>query len=466
MLKEFIGPFVATFFIALFVLIMQFLWKYIDDLVGKGLEWYILAKLLFYTSVTLIPLALPLAVLVSSIMTYGNLAEHLEITAAKASGISLTRLLRPLFLSAMLLSIVAFLFSNYVLPVANLRSGVLLHDVRQHKPALDIRQGVFYSGIDDYSIRIARKDKDSEKLYGIMIYDHTGGLGNNKIILADSGSMKFIEDKKFLLMTLYNGRSYEEDVRFVNGVNTRPLTQAVFSEYQIRFDLSIFKLKRTPEEWYKDSWQMLNIRQLSRVIDSLTRQYQQRMDELRSSSVAYLHFLSDSLLMQQAVGTTTDATRWQDEMTRSARIFVYENALSLARNAQVFANNNRDEMQARKRTLIRYQIEWHRKFTLSIACLIMFMIGAPFGAIVKKGGLGLPLVVSILFFLFFHILSISGEKFVKEEVLTPAAGMWIAPAVLFPIGLVLMYKATHDSVLFDLDSYRIFFRKIFNVHLS
>jgi lipopolysaccharide export system permease protein len=462
-LKEFAGPFIATFFIALFVLIMQFLWKYIDDMVGKGLEWIILAKLIFYTSITLVPLALPLAILVSSIMTYGNLAEHLELTAAKASGVSLTKMFRPLLLMAVLISVVAFLFSNYVLPVANLKSGVLLYDVRQQKPALDIREGVFYSGIDGYSIRIGKKDKDSGQLYNIMIYDHTQGLGNNKVMLADHGEMKLTDDKQFMLLTLFDGKSYEEGIKFVNGVNTRPFTQASFKEQQIRFDLSIFNLKRTPEDWYRDSWQMLNFKQLTKAIDSLQRNFNKRAEELTASSVTYLNFMSDSArMLQAAVQEPVPATNPESLLAGRDKNRIYENALSLARNSKIFVNNNRDEMEARMRTITRYNIEWHRKFTLSIACIILFLIGAPFGAIVKKGGLGLPLVVSVLFFLLFHIISITGEKFAKENVIDPAAGMWIAPLVLLPVGLLLMYKATHDSVIFDADAYRNTFKKMFN----
>lgn len=461
-LKEFAGPFLATFFIALFVLIMQFLWKYIDDMVGKGLDWTVLTRLVFFTSVTLIPLALPLAILVSSIMTYGNLAEHLEITAAKASGVSLTKMFRPLLITAAFISVFAFLFSNYVLPVANLKSGALLYDVRQQKPALDIREGVFYSGIDGYSIRISKKDKDSGKLFGIMIYDHTQGLGNNKVVLADEGEMKITDNKEFMILILFNGRSYEEGVKFDNGVNTRPLTRTSFKEEQIRFDLSIFNLKRTPEEWYKDSWQMLNFKQLTMAIDSLEMIYNNRQEELRRGSVSYLGFVNDSLAMTEALDDNkVEAVNSETTLRDEDRTNLYENAISFARNAKIFIGNNEDELSARNRTITRYNIEWHRKFTLSIACIILFLIGAPFGAIVKKGGLGLPLVVSILFFILFHILSITGEKFAKENVIEPVTGMWIAPLVLFPVGLLLIYKATHDSVIFDIDGYRNTVKRIF-----
>ena len=222
-ITSFIGPFIITFFISQFVLLMQFLWKYIDDLVGKGLDGFVIAELLFYTSANLVPLALPLAILVSSIMTFGNLAEHFEITAAKASGISLQRLMRPLFVMAVSISALAFYFSNYVLPYTNLKMGSLLYDIRNQKPALSIREGVFYGGIEGYSIKVGRKDSDGKTIHDVMIYDHTQNIGNRKVILAESGSMSTTPDGRYLKLALNNGSSYEEQNKKKDGVDTHPL---------------------------------------------------------------------------------------------------------------------------------------------------------------------------------------------------------------------------------------------------
>ena len=248
-----------TFLISLFILLMQFLWKYIDDLVGKGLEWYVIAELLMYASATLVPLALPLAILVSSIMTFGNLAENYELVAAKSAGISLQRIMRPLIIAAIMISAMAFYFSNNILPFTNLKMGSLLYDVRQQKPALYIKPGVFYNGIDGYSIRIGKKGADGQSLENIMIYDHTENKGNVKVIVAESGKMEMSDDEKFLLITLYNGESYEERNNRKRNLDTHPHIRTSFKSDLIQFDLSTFKLSRTNEELFKNNYQMLNI---------------------------------------------------------------------------------------------------------------------------------------------------------------------------------------------------------------
>lgn len=457
-IKEFAGPFMLTFFISLFVLVMQFLWKYIDDLVGKGLEWNVVGELIFYTSITLVPLALPLAILVSSIMTFGNLAEHFEIVATKAAGVSLQKTMRPLLIVAFGISAFAFLFSNYVLPVANLKMGSLLYDVRQQKPALYIREGVFYNGIDGYSIRIGRKEPDGKILRDIMIYDHTNISGNRKVITAKSGEMKMSDDERYMLLTLLDGNSYEEGSRNRDGRESFPLTRTQFESETIRFDLSTFKLSRTNEDLFKDNWQMLNFKQLTKAIDSLEKKFIIRKAEIVKDKSIFLPFLNDSL----AFKTPVEKKSLDSSVSKIISVqntTVYDNAIMSARNARIYIDNNKEELDAKKRTITRFSIEWHRKFTLSIACYILFLIGAPFGAIVRKGGLGLPIVVSILFFLLFHVISITGEKFAKEDIISPAYGMWIAPMVLFPVGIILVYKATHDSVLFDTDAYLNFFKK-------
>ncbi len=457
-LRSFIGPFIMTFCISMFVLLMQFLWKYIDDLVGKGLDWVTIGELIFYTSATLVPLALPLAILVSSIMTYGNMAEHFEIVAAKAAGISLQKLMRPLFIVAIFISALAFYFSNYVLPVANLKMGSLLYDVRQQKPALYIREGIFYNGIDGYNIRVGRKASDGQRLYNIMIYDHTRGIGNNKVILADSGKMETTPDQKFLLVHLFHGQSYEEQNSRKGMYDTHPLTRSTFEKELIRFDLSTFKLSRTNEELFKDNWQMLNFVQLTHTIDSLTKNFNKKQNEMVAFFWNYSTLKGDSSMLRNIPASVApvDPLAGIDKKQVDQ---VAEYAMNSARSYKSILQNNADELASKNRTLVRFSIEWHRKFTLSIACFVLFLIGAPLGAIIRKGGLGMPIVVSIVFFLFFHIMSITGEKFAKEGVILPKEGMWTATIILLPIGLFLTYKATKDSGLFDVDAYINFFRK-------
>lgn len=436
---------------------MQFLWKYIDDLVGKGLEWYVIAELMFYASATLVPLALPLAILVSSIMTLGNLAENYELVAAKSAGISLQKILRPMLFTAVLTSIMAFYFSNYLLPYTNLKMGSLLYDVRQQKPALYIREGVFYNGIDGYSLKIGKKEADNQTLRNVMIYDHTAQKGNTKVIMAEIGKMAMSDDEKFLIVTLFNGNSYEEQVDSKSSYkNSYPLIRTSFSSYQIRFDLSTFKLNRTNEELFKDNYQMLNIKQLSASLDSFNVQIAKRRTEILQTITSYYMTYRDSVFVTPADSNTSVA---QLDTMNTAN--VYDNALGQARNVKSYLNSVKEEMDGREKMTARFAIEWHRKYTLSIACFILFLIGAPLGAIIRKGGIGTPVVVSVVFFLIFHVTSIMGEKFAREGVLEPEVGMWISSAVLLPIGVFLLYKATRDSALFDIELYGKFFGRIF-----
>lgn len=438
---------------------MQFLWKYIDDLVGKGLEWSVISELLFYTSATLVPMALPLAILVSSIMTFGNLAEHFELTAAKAAGVSLQRIMLPLLVTAVLISSLAFFFSNNVLPYTNLKMGSLLYDIRQQKPALSIREGVFYNGIDGYSIKVGDKDQDGKTIYKVMIYDHTGGMGNRKVVMADKGRMESTPDQKFLVLTLFNGNSYEEQSKNKNGGDSHPLMRNSFKEYVIRFDLSQFKLTRTNEELFKGNHQMLNLTQLNLMVDSMSGEDIRKQNMMVANMRPYFLFLGSSLDFDNQL-KRAGTISLHDSIQPSAYPVQYDNAMNQARGMQSYLTNQAEERDTRKYHLAKFKVEWHRKLTLSAACFILFLIGAPLGAIIRKGGLGMPLVVSIIFFLAYHVTSITGEKFAKESIIPAWRGMWLSSMILLPVGLFLIYKATHDSVIFDRDAYIGFFKKL------
>ncbi|MBL7923732.1 MAG: LptF/LptG family permease [Bacteroidia bacterium] len=458
-LKSFIGPFFMTFFISLFVLLMQFLWKYIDDLVGKGLDGLVIAELLFYTTANLVPLALPLAILVSSIMTFGNLAEHFELTAAKAAGVSLQRIMLPLLFTAILISVSAFFFSNNILPFTNLKMGSLLYDIRQQKPALSIREGVFYNGIEGYSIKVGDKDEDGKTIRNVMIYDHTGGTGNRKVVMAESGKMESTNDQRFLILTLFNGSSYEEHSRNRGGIDTHPLMRNSFKEYIIRFDLSQFKLNRTNEELFKGGHQMMNLKQLSLAVDSLGLENSRRESLVAMNMQHYFLFLRDSVRFKTKVKSGA-LVQLLNDTNPKGNIQLLENAQNQARTIQNFILGIKDEKDSRSYQMARFKVEWHRKLTLSAACFILFLIGAPLGAIIRKGGMGLPLVISIIFFLAYHITSITGEKFAKESIIPAWRGMWLSSMILLPVGLFLIYKATHDSVIFDRDAYLGFLRRL------
>jgi lipopolysaccharide export system permease protein len=463
-ITSYIGPFVLTFFVSLFILLMQFLWKYIDDLVGKGLEWYIIAELMFYASASLVSLALPLAVLISSIMTMGNFGEHYELVAMRASGISLRRVLYPLIMFSMAVSIGAFYFSNNILPIANLKMGTLLYDIRHKKPTLDIRPGTFFRNIDGYVIRVSDKGEDGE-LYGVMIYDHSDNKGNIKVILADSGTMTMAGDR-YLEMELFNGRSYEQQDNKGKDAKGYPHVRNEFDRNLIRFDLSGFEMSRSNEEIFKDNYKMQSLGQLKKNIDTLEVRLVERIvnhyDNVKRNFKS-LNAVTDTLAVVDSI--TVPPVKVETDILANfpthehARIV--EGALNMARSTRAYVSSTASDVESRQQRLNRYWIEVHRKFTLSIACLILFFIGAPLGAIIRKGGLGLPTVFSIIFFLIYYILSITGEKFSKEGLWPVWKGMWLSSMVLMPVGLFLTQKAISDSAIFEWEFYLRPFKRIF-----
>ena len=457
-MRAFAGPMVITFIISLFVLLMQFLWKYIDDLVGKGIDTVIIIKLMVYVSVTLVPLALPLSLLLSSLMTFGNLAEHFEITACKSAGVSLQRIMRPLIITAFLICGSAFYFSNYILPIANLKMNALLYDVRQQKPALLIKEGIFYNGIDGYSIRVGKKESDGQTLRNIMIYDHSENRGNTKLILAESGKMAMSNDERYLLLYLSKGSSYEEQEN-KPGRTSRPLMRSEFEEELVRFDLSSFKMTRTNEQLFKDNYQMLNLRQLSYASDSLEKKIRDKQNEFYKVLTGMINV--DTGKTKTAFVPISNNTNFIKYFPDDRQKMIVSTATYSVRNMKNMTDDMVQDMEIKSKSLAKHQIEWQRKFTLSFACLILFFIGAPLGAIIKKGGLGTPVVVSIIFFLIYHIISITGEKFAREGVILPWKGMWLSSIILLPIGIFLTYKATTDSGLFDKDTYTRYFNRLF-----
>ena len=471
-LKAYAFPFILTFFIVIFILLMQFLWKYVDDLVGKGLEWYVILELLWYTSASLVPIGLPLAVLLSSIMTFGNLGEKYELVALKSAGLSLQKIMHPLIITAIGISLGAFYFSNNILPKANLKMGSLLWDVRQQRPALNLKQGVFYNGIEGYSIKVNKKNNDDNTLEEIMIYDHTGRYGNNKIILAKRGTMKIVENNTNLQLTLEDGYSYEELEPYpINKRVGAPMRRLKFSKNTIRFDLTEFNLTRTDEELFKDHEQMLNLSQLVSAEDTLKKWMNIRNVRIQKSINSRYFFGQhpDKIGQEIPPETMEDMIRepYRNKevpfaKSRKEALLAIENATTKARNTKLYVTVSKNDIETKTASILRHRVEWHRKFTLSFACLILFFVGAPLGAIIRKGGLGMPVVMSVIFFLVYHVISITGEKMVKEGVIEPQLGMWMASYVFLPLGIFLTYKATTDSVLFDIDTYTrmlIFWKK-------
>ncbi len=473
-LRSFVGPLVLTFFIVMFLMIMQFLWKYIDDLVGKGLQVHVLAELLFYLAASFVPMALPLAILLAALMTFGNFGERFELTAMKSSGIPLQKIMLPVFYLMILLTVFAFFFANNILPVANLKSRALIWDIQQQRPELNIKAGEFYNGIEGYSIKIGRKDFKTNMLYNILIYDHTEKRGNVAVTYADSGKMIITPDKKDLVFNLFHGRSYYELPQSKKHAyrknKTYPFREDFFENQTIIIKLTGFGLKRSDEKLFKNHYSMLNLEQLRHFTDSLNRQLEQREVSARKTIWGQLfgesrYFkkmhendtVNDTLAL---AATPFDLQKTFDTLSPSLKQTIAEDALTSAQSTRDYIKNMSKIIESHIKYIRRYQIEWHRKFTLSLACIIFFFIGAPLGAIIRKGGLGMPVVISVVFFVFYYIISMSGEKFVREDVWSPLTGMWISTFILLPIGIYLTYKSTNDAAIMSPEAYSQFFEQL------
>ena len=457
-LRSFVGPFIATFFITLFVLILQFFWLWIDDFVGKGLDGYIILKLMLYLSATLVPLALPLAVLLSSIMTFGNLGETFELVAIKSAGIGLVRFMRPLLITAILLSGLAFAFNNNVIPVANLKMRTLHTDIVNKKPAFDLKEGVFYTTIPGYAIKVGRKEEDDSTLLDVIIYEQSPGLQDN-FTVAKKGIMRVSDDKRFLEFTLRDGWRYEE--RGERMSTNSDFIRLGFREYKKVLDLSSLQLNLTADSTYKNRYEMLSVRQLNKFIDSLETSTKQFEDRTKNDIQTYLDFSKylDSGWTNTSVPKTT-AKVFLSILPDSAKKIVKEQSISQSNSLKSAIEMSATDFNNQRKELRLYLIEWHSKFTMSIAVLVMFLIGAPLGSIVRKGGIGTPVVFAVIFFVIFFLLNNFGKKFVREDVLQPVSGIWMATMVLVPVGFFLIYKAMHDSQLFNKESYFRAFKKI------
>jgi lipopolysaccharide export system permease protein len=456
----------------MFVLLMLFLFKYIDDLIGKGFAWYTIAELMMYASATNVAMALPLSVLLSTIMTYGALGENYELVAIKSAGISLSRAMYPMMIVVSILSVAAFLFSDYMLPIANLKYFSLLYDVRQQRSATLLPAGVFSNSFPGYTIRVEKKDPNGQDLYGITIYQKDDPHSNNSIIFAKSGLAYRAPGDKYLVLILKDGIRYEETPGD-NAFNPRQrMTRFRFKDMEQKFDMGAFKLQRTPQALFKSSYQMMDIRQLRDFqkttkfsFDSLLQvQFKlvtpfMRYFLMPHKSITVKNYLSaDSVhhyMLAQAHADTTDVN-----YKLYNRLTAVSSATSEAKSIQSVLKNNVIVADSDDSNIRHSEVEYQKKYTLSAVCLVLFLIGAPLGAIIRKGGLGLPVVVSVIFFVLYYIVSTIGEKSVKDGSMPPIVGMWIAIFILIPVGIFLSYKAATDSTLFDMELYKRFFNRL------
>lgn len=450
---------------------MQFLWRYVGDLVGKGLDLSVLGEMLFYASFGVLPYAFPLAMLLASIMTFGSLGENYELVAMKSAGISLFRIMRPLIVIAALISALAFYVSNNILPKTNLKFTTLMVSVKQQRPELVLQEGVFTNEIDGYSIKVGQKNKKTNVLYNLLIYDHTQNKTNESVTVADSGFLKITEDKQYMVLNLYNGINYTEVPSERNETNKRPFRRDKFEEQTIRVKVNNFEFNRRDEGIYKNMYRMLTINQLSLMLDTLDEKFYEQVrgyliqidiNPTISRHVFNLTMLNDSL-KQKEINKPDSIFVFDDyfnSIDKWVKAEIAMTALDKARSNMQNLNLYQGQITERKRHINKYDMERHRKFTLSIAVFIFFFVGAPLGAIIRKGGLGMPVVVSILLFIAYYIVSMTGEKSAREDVWQMVTGMWFSTLIFFPVGVWLSYMAGTDSAVMSSEAYIKLLNKI------
>ncbi len=458
-LKSFLGPLVLTFLIIIFILMMNFVWRYIDELVGKGLEPSVIIELIMYATINMIPMGMPLAILLATIMTMGNLGENFELLAMKSAGMSLMQIMKPLFWVIGILSFSSFFIVNDLVPWANKKMFSTLYDIKQQNEALEFQDGLFFNGIDDMSIRVEHQNPKTQLLTGILIYDNRSRNGDMTTTIADSGYIRLSDDKKYLLVTLYNGETYEQ-TRSYHWYTKSSLRHHKFERQDGKIPMSGFDFQRSDENMFGNNSQTLDINDLQHNIDSLDL----LVNNLTTTAYS-------PLLREQIFSQDPDAVAPPDsiEVDRSAKSFkaividslpyldtrskekIYSNALQAARNSRNMFSFDESTSKEALNQLYRSKNEWHRKLTLPVSILIFFLIGAPLGAIIRKGGLGMPIVISVIFFVIYYIISISGEKFAKEGTWSSLLGMWISAIILTPLAIYLSHKANNDSALLDID---------------
>ncbi len=460
-LKSYLGPLVLTFFIIIFILMMNFVWRYIDELVGKGLDPMVIVELIMYATINMIPMGLPLAILLATIMAMGNLGENYELLAMKSAGMSLMQIMKPLFWVIGIISFGSFFIVNDLVPYANKKMFSIIYDIKQQNEALEFQDGLFFNGIDDMSIRVEKQDPKTKLLTKVLIYDNRSRNGDMTTTIADSGYIRLSDDKRYLLVTLFNGETYEQS-RNYQWYTKSSLRRHKFERQDGKIPMSGFDFQRSDENMFGNNSQTMDISDLQHNIDSL--------DMLVNSitATAYNPLLRDQIFARDPDGVAPPDSI---EIDRSRKTFgallidsvkkldtrtkgrVYESALRTARSSRNMFSFDESTSKEALNQLYRSKNEWHRKLTLPISILIFFLIGAPLGAIIRKGGLGMPIVISVIFFVIYYIISISGEKFAKEGTWSSLLGMWISAIILTPLAIYLSHTANNDSPLLDFDWY-------------
>lgn len=467
-LKAYLQLFAGTFFICLFIFMMQFMWRYVEELISKGLSWEVLAKFFYYSGLTLVPISLPLAVLLASLITFGNLGERFELLSMKAAGIPLVRILQPVCLFALVVCGGSFYFQNKVAPEATKQLASLVWSMKQKSPELEIPEGIFYNEIPGYNLFVEHKDTETGLLYGVMIYSTKGGYDDAEIVLADSARLQSTADKMHLKLTLYHGerfRNMDNQSGNMLRANIPYMRESFVSEVDlIPFDGNFNIMDAN---LFSGNAQTKDLREINRGIDSLAA----LVDSVGHSVYATLRGNYMEHDLHRGYPDSAEVVRRVAEEAQpfdSIYAFLPEEAKSKAwRTASTRAQSMKNECEFRRistednnRTYRRHQMEAHKKFTLSLACLLFFFIGAPLGAIIRKGGLGVPVVISVVIFIFYYIINVGSEKMAKTGQWNIVSGIWLSSMVLLPIGLFLINRANKDSVVFNIEGYMFFFRRL------
>lgn len=459
-LKSYLGPLVMTFFIIMFILLMNILWRYIDELVGKGLSLSIIMELLGYALITMLPMGLPLVMLLAAIMTMGNLGENYELLAMKSAGMSLPKIMQPLIVVVLLVAVGSFFLVNNLVPYSYKQMYSLRYDIKQQKQTIEFQDGLFFNGIDDMSIRVEHQDPNTGLLTNVLIYDNRSSNGNMTTTMADSGYIRLSDDKKFLRVTLYNGETYDQTRNAQNWYTKNSLSRHIFDVQRLNIPMEGFDMARTDAELYSNA-NTKNITQLESDIAELevtvntstTRSYEPLLKDHLFAKDNTVLSLPDSLLYDKSHFRPVSAidsialkgVRDQDK--------IWDLARTKAKSSRGMFNFDESVTKDSLDRLYRSKVEWHRKISLPISIIIFFLIGAPLGAIIRKGGLGMPIVISVIFFVIYYIISLTGEKLAKEGSWEAIYGMWLSAFILAPIALYLTYQATNDSGLLDMDWY-------------
>ena len=466
-LKAYLGPLIMTFFIVTFVLMMNFVWRFIEDLTGKGLSADVILELIFYATINMIPLGLPLAMLLAGIMTMGNMGENFELQAMKSAGMSLMRIMQPLIIVTFLISIGSFFLVNNLVPYAYKRSMIILSDIKRQKQVLEFKDGLFFNGIhEDMSIRVEHQDPETGLLHNVLIYDSRSQGGNMTTTMAETGYIRLSDDKKFLLVTLYNGDNYQQ-TRNTRWYTKNSLRHDKFDVQDMTIRMEGFDFQQSDNAMVNSS-QAKNIVELQHAIDSLDVTVAEAVARSYDPLLRDNLFTNDIQVLQLPDSMRIDKSAFVDvNLLDSIKTLPLREQSEIFKTAKTMANNSRnsfsyDEGSAKDglNQLYRSKNDWHKKLSLPFSVIIFFLIGAPLGAIIRKGGMGTPIVISVIFFVIYYVISLSGEKMAKEGTWSSFTGIWISSFILTPIAIYLMIKATNDSSLLDTDWYDAQFKKI------